>query len=575
MPLVEPFLTVFPGNPTFPSLSGPGLLQIGNCMALLSTITSVSTITPGWDKMVPAALGQIHKVVLKERHGKPRSLSIYIDKGSRAYRVKAVDHSRSKSIVTQSIGIQCPDEINDGKEAFNHLSKLHPEKYMLFLSYQERMEDDDWWPGDNNWGKASKPKVQKSYPFETMGHCFRWYCSNDVGQSQTQLINFAPDCWKLLSMSVPGYEKLGYLPAQDLRPQMMVELTKSWIEADRSINTLRGVYAVLSACLGYGLANPEDTGIRRGLLWGQGGKTDTVVNPINTERRRIDSLIEDQKREDINSKPQPFTQEEAASLCEVFVKDEVLKPYWPLFFIIISTGCRPNEALALRWDHVLGLWKDHQLGYHVDPAKDFVLTGQPVLFQWAVPSKEVSGRTRKHVNPDLRFKQVKNGMEHQPLLNNHIPGFENAFERAILERLPRNRDCMKSLEWRKGLVFQGPRQSAVVDTRAPYDWHNFRRYMKRACLLSGVRYRKPYNARHTYVSHMFRIGRHSSADVASWIGDVESTMRSKYSGVITLPKPSAESVPRSMDQMISEMSAEELMEMQQKIMAAAIKQNQS
>ena len=93
---------------------------------------------------------------------------------------------------------------------------------------------------------------------------------------------------------------------------------------------------------------------------------------------------------------------------------------------------------------------------------------------------------------------------------------------------------MSNKEWRKRLVFQGP--GAGDDYRLPYDWHNFRRYFMRACAEAGVRYRRPYNLRHTYVSMMCRIGEYSQRQIAYWIGDTESTMRRHYSGVLNFPQ---------------------------------------
>ena len=75
-----------------------------------------------------------------------------------------------------------------------------------------------------------------------------------------------------------------------------------------------------------------------------------------------------------------------------------------------------------------------------------------------------------------------------------------------------------------------PRLS-LDDSFLPYDFHNFGRYWKQALELADIRYRNPYQCRHTYVSLMSYAG-HSNADVARWIGDTEHTMKARYQGRI-------------------------------------------
>ena len=247
-------------------------------------------------------------------------------------------------------------------------------------------------------------------------------------------------------------------------------------------------------------------------------------------------------------------------MCNAFLRNEYLRPYFPAFAILLATGARPNEVLALRWDHVLGLWDGCQLGYHVDAAKEFVLTGDPVLFEIAVDQE-----SRTHLNPEMRFKPVKNGTEHQPELNTFVPGFERLFEKAIRQVLPLRQECMKDKDWRKRLVFQGP--GAGDDFRLPFDWHNFRRYFIRACAEAGVRYRRPYNLRHTYVSMMCRIGEYSQRQIAYWIGDTEATMRKHYSGVLSFPQRDKVKQVTGKDDLIKSLSADEKLQLAMELIA--------
>ena len=192
----------------------------------------MSEIAPDWDKNAPVALGTIHKVELSQRHGKRRSVKIYIERDSRTYRIKAVDHSRQNKITTTSMGIKCPPEVNSASDALLHF-KNYPEKWLRFEGICQRMEDEDYWPGSFN----SEHKQQlgaKSFPFKTMGHALRWYCRIDNGQSQGQLKQFGMDCWRLMNMEVDG-GSFGQVEAQDINPQMMRSLTARWMDETQSM----------------------------------------------------------------------------------------------------------------------------------------------------------------------------------------------------------------------------------------------------------------------------------------------------------------------------------------------------
>ena len=195
------------------------------------------------------------------------------------------------------------------------------------------------------------------------------------------------------------------------------------------------------------------------------------------------------------------------------------------------------------------------------PAKEFILTGRPVFIEFAVDEEE-----RQNVNPTQRFKQVKNGTEHQPELNRFVPGHPNLFEEAIKMCLPSRLECMHTKDWRNRLVYQGPK--AGDDYLLPYDWHNFRKYFVMACLYAGVPYRRPYNLRHTYVSLMVHKGEYSLRQVSSWIGDTENTTQGRYLGVLTFPTIDKVDGVLTPDEMLKNMSDAEKMAWMQKIMSS-------
>ena len=525
-------------------------------MGLSDKVKPVEVIAPNWTQLMAPASGVIHKVDLPPRNGRARSLAIEVENGNRGFRIRARDWSRDRSVVTRSLGINCPRDITSKEDALTFLQQ-YPEKFMLFQGVLEEMQDG-YWMGELRTDHKNRSKVSKIYPFGTLGHALRWHLKK-AGGSENQKDKYGSFAYKLLAMRSPSGEVFGHIECGDLDEDIAQQMTNAWCGSGFKYSTLRGAYALLSAALSRGERKPKSSGVRRGIYWGVQDE-EGRGNPINTERKEIDRIIEENKIGDENARPQPFTPPEAKALCEAFLRNDYLKPYFPLFAILLATGARPNEVLALRWDHILGLWEDHQLGYHVDRAKEFVLTGNPVLFEIAVHRIN-----RIHLDPEKRFKMVKNGTEHQPELNTFVPGFENLFKQAIEKVLPTKLACMADKEWRKRLVFQGP--SAGDDYRLPYDWHNFRRYFMRACAEAGVRYRRPYNLRHTYVSMMCRIGEYSQRQIAYWIGDNETTMKKHYSGVLDFPQRDKSKKPTSKDEFVRTLSSAEMLELAMELIA--------
>ena len=526
-------------------------------MGLSDKVKPVEVIAPNWTTLMAPAAGVIRKVDLPPRNGRKRSLAIEVESNNRGFRIRARDYSRDRSIVCQSLGINCPRDITSKEDALAFL-KQYPEKFMTFQGILEGMQDG-YWMGELRTDHINRPKVSKTYPFGTLGFALRWHIQQALG-SENQKDTYGDQAFKLLAMRSKNGEVFGHVECSDLDEDIAMQMTQAWIAEGFKYSTLRGVYALLSAALSRASKKPKSSGVRPGIHWGV-QDSEGRGNPINTERKQVDIIIEDMKVGDENSRAQPFTPPEAEALCKAFLRNDYLKPYFPLFAILLATGARPNEVLALRWDHILGLWEGHQLGYHVPRAQEFVLTGDPVLFELAVFKKH-----RLHLDPEKRFKRVKNGTEHQPELNTFVPGFENLFKKAVESLMPRKLACMANQEWRKRLVFQGP--GAGDDFRLPYDWHNFRRYFMRACAEAGVRYRRPYNLRHTYVSMMCRIGEYSQRQIAYWIGDKETTMRNHYSGVLSFPQQDKVKRVAGVDDLVKNLSSSEKQKLAMELIAS-------
>ena len=507
-----------------------------------ASLKPVEGIAPNWTRIMAPASGQIHKVDLPQRNGKTRSVAIEVESNTRNFRIRARDNSRPRPVVARGLNLRCPADVYDKEGALNFL-KQYPEKFVLFEGIVEEMKDG-YWMGELTQDHVKRQTVNKIYPYGTMGHALRWYLSEDIG-SENQKRLYQKEAFKLMAMRPEGHEVFGHIPAEDLNDEIMGLMTKEWVGDGKSWTTLRGAYALISRSLSVAAAYPRPTGVRRGEYWGTKDR-EGRGNPVNNERKRVDRVIAENRFNDDTCRPKPFTIDECTRLIKAFKTVDCLKPYYPLFALLLSTGARPNEVLALKWTHILGLWEGHQVGTEVPPAKKFVLGGRPVFFEFAVHQ-----RMRTHIDPVKRFKNIKNGCLHQPELNRFIPGFENLFEEAIQACLPsRNvRKCLSNDEFRRRLVFQGPGKGArsdvswrdgkvfeeSVDYQLPFDWHNFRRYFMVACEFANVPYRRPYNLRHTYVTHMCTLGEYGGRQVASWIGDTEKTMRARYLGYVNIP----------------------------------------
>ncbi len=96
---------------------------------------------------------------------------------------------------------------------------------------------------------------------------------------------------------------------------------------------------------------------------GQNKEAPSVINPFNTMRARIDAMGNKEKILNPDEGPcDPFTLDEVKKILDTFRRDPELRPYWSLVGILVSTGCRPTEACALRWSHVTGLWEGNKIG---------------------------------------------------------------------------------------------------------------------------------------------------------------------------------------------------------------------
>lgn len=475
--------------------------------------------------MSPAS-GQVLKHTFPPRNGRPRSLALEIEKNTRKYRLRAKDYSRDTPTIAKSLGIKCPTDVYTEEAAVTFL-KEHPEAWLYFQGVKDEMEAGHW-PKELRQTKKSEgiEASKRHFPYGSLGNSLNWYLRNkDVGAigQKNQFGNYARE---ILILTMDRHEAYGHMDTSDLMTKDVSDMLIKWQDSGRSIYTFRQGLVLLSSAINHACDRFEETGARRGIGFGhdvEGIKS----NPFNTKRREIDSRIHEMRVSDDTRGPDPFDHDETRAIITTFRKAEELRPYWPLVGLLFATGARPNEILALPWRNVLGLWQGYtnrSKTFLVDP-QDRQLYGGPVMLNVAVDKWERSHRMRT-----MRFKSTKNQNKRRPKVNGYIPGYEDLFRKAIEARLPADLRITNTSDWRDQLVFQGPRQRDL-DPFMPFDWHNFGRYWTRALEMADVRYRNPYQMRHTYVSIM-SFHKHSDSDLAVWIGDTVQTMRAKYQGCI-------------------------------------------
>ena len=483
-------------------------------------------ISPWSEYMAPAS-GTILKYDLPPRNGRPRSIALEIEKGSRSYRFRAKDYSRDKPVVAKSLGIKCPEDVYTEEAAKKFLME-HQSAWLLFEGFKEMMMEGHW-QAELRQTKISEgiSAAKRQFPHGSLGGVLQWYLRTPEVGAVGQKNQFAANAREVMILTMDRHEAYAHLDSSDLTVTDVNRMYEQWQREGKSIQTFRQALVLLSSALNHACDRPEITGAARGPGFGtmeREGKS----NPFNTKRREIDRAIAKQRADDDSKGPDPFNHDEARAIITVFRKSTELRPYWPLVGMLFATGARPNEILALPWRNVLGLWN----GY-TNRSTEFLwddddrqLHGGPCYLSVAVSKWD-----RNHHFRTMRFKSTKNQNKRRPKLNHYIPGYKDLFQKAIEARLPADLRITNTPDWRDQLVFQGPRQGAEDDPFMPYDWHNFRRYWKQGLELADVRYRNAYQMRHTYVSLM-RYEGHSDANIAQWIGDTVQTMGAKYAGCV-------------------------------------------
>jgi len=178
-------------------------------------------------------------------------------------------------------------------------------------------------------------------------------------------------------------------------------------------------------------------------------------------------------------KSKPFTNEEIHIIIQAFHSNRYYKHYADFVEFMFGTGCRTGEAVGLRWGHL-----------STDCSSVWI--GESVSRGVRKSTKTNQARTIT-LTPNL--------------------------QKLILNRRHENLDP-------DGLVFPTPKGH-------PIDDHNFRnRAWKTVLSKLDIVYRKPYNTRHTLISHALDLGM-NPVMVAQLTGHDVATLYENYAGSVS------------------------------------------
>ncbi|HEY9844866.1 MAG TPA: DUF3596 domain-containing protein [Candidatus Caenarcaniphilales bacterium] len=179
----------------------------------------------------------------------------------------------------------------------------------------------------------------------------------------------------------------------------------------------------------------------------------------------------------------PFTAQERDRIIKAFRENRYYSHYWPLVATLFFCGCRPSEALALRWGDISRT--------HITFERALVYSGKGNV--------------------------LKQGLKTQKVRKFPI----NAQLAALL-------DSIRPVNVESGsLVFHSPRGGFI-------DWHNFTNRAWKQVLksLPEIEPRVPYQMRHTFCS-LCREQNIPSVQLAKWVGNSAAIVDRVYARGIT------------------------------------------
>lgn len=183
----------------------------------------------------------------------------------------------------------------------------------------------------------------------------------------------------------------------------------------------------------------------------------------------------------------PFSRDEIARFLATIKDHHRYSHYHDFCLTLFSLGLRPSEAIGLRWCDI-----------------DF--PNKTVTIAESLSRSEKGGRERK---------ETKNGVVRRLRLSSKMLTVLSA------RKPPDAKD--------DDLVFRAQRGGVIDD-------HTFReRCWKQICKDAGIKYRSPYTARHTLISHGLEYEQWSVVQAAEVAGDTVRTITENYAHVIEPP----------------------------------------
>ncbi|MBW4553861.1 MAG: site-specific integrase [Aphanocapsa sp. GSE-SYN-MK-11-07L] len=201
------------------------------------------------------------------------------------------------------------------------------------------------------------------------------------------------------------------------------------------------------------------------------------ANPFTGMAKEL-KLPKNGEKEEID----PFSHQERDLIIEAFEASQYYRHYVPFVNFLFKTGCRPSEAIALQWKHISA---DNRL----------------IIFEQSAVISERGIVTRKGLKTQESRK---------------FPC--NASLQTLLASIKPEDSAPHSL------VFPSPDGKLI-------DFHNFRNRAWKTILgsLPQIRYRKPYQTRHTFITLALDNGL-DAKDVARLVGNSPEIIYKHYAG---------------------------------------------
>lgn len=233
----------------------------------------------------------------------------------------------------------------------------------------------------------------------------------------------------------------------------------NWLVQDHqgiSTSSLEKQWKLINACCKWGVACQK-----------------MQSNTFEGLRSLIPSTKKSGTREDVN----PFSGDERNQIIKAFYINANYSYYAPLIEFLFTTGCRPEEALALQWKHIKGI--------------------KITFCQKLTVNGEIEAGTKTQSKRSIT-------------MNNQL--------KSVIDSIKPEKLSFDDF------VFPAKKGGLI-------DWHNFANRAWKSVLesLPDIEYRNPYQMRHTAITMMVRSGV-DSVKVAKWVGNSPNMIAKRYLG---------------------------------------------